>query len=834
MELEKKLLIIISAISSITSIAALFFAYYFFKKKRELERDKLNYEKANNIKKEFAEQDRKEKAKNRKKTAVQIYLDHIIDKFQYLDFTGLNALLQNPLKLEQIYVKLKTHPQRRIESYETVGGIERQEVFSLSSIKLEEKPRELLEIIKENRKKMLWVEIPLRIVILGHPGSGKTTLMKWIALQCARRKTKYLDDLLPIFIPLKDLGKDPDNTFRKNQNIKDLISKKFRNETNSTSFFEEYFKDNRILFLFDGLDEVADEEIRREVIQWIQKQNFRKNSLIITSRFSGIQAEKGLKFKDAWPVYCVQDFDIEDIEFFLENWYKNVELAMEENSEAKALQKAEHGFESLIQTIKSKQYEKLRELAVNPLLLTIIAIVHRTRAILPKERHKLYEECVKVMIELWNVANKKLNISFSIDNSINNLSKIAVYLMKENHREASLKELESILPEKIESQPVSFFLKEMMLKAGLLYKSEGQYGFLHLTFQEYLAAWNFSKRDIPEEILEYRDQDYWTETFKLFVNISNTRRFFNTVLEGLETENYWQQMSLWENCLRDIAIEDTQQEMELKFAGHILKRLPQLGRTETDEEKINQFYTHYPIFKHNKKFPTEAWTIFSNPQHPFVQSIGAILLSNGDPQTRDKFVNTTKSQIDNLTPPNSSHSQIVDFISRHGVSFLLLIVSRKKLSDIQYTMNKLKKNPPLIKYLALRNVLGIQGFIDIQQIFDNQAIRYFQDLVDILDIKNLLDIRALRNLRDNYDVLFLINLLGIQGIRNITYTISLREGLKGFYLKFESKIQKNSAKISQWADQALDRLHGLQDEELLKYFPGTTVEELREFRESKT
>jgi len=94
----------------------------------------------------------------------------------------------------------------------------------------------------------------------------------------------------------------------------------------------------------------------------------------------------------------------------------------------KAIEQGEKRHKDLMNIIKS--HAKLKELAVNPLLLTIIAIVHRTRAVLPRERHKLYEECLKVMIELWNLANRKLDISFSYDNSMAHLANIALRLME--------------------------------------------------------------------------------------------------------------------------------------------------------------------------------------------------------------------------------------------------------------------------------------------------------------------------------------------------------------------------------------------------------------------
>ncbi|UCH95515.1 MAG: NACHT domain-containing protein [Candidatus Aminicenantes bacterium] len=189
------------------------------------------------------------------------------------------------------------------------------------------------------------------MLILGHPGSGKTTLMKWIALQCLKPENKeFFSQFTPVFISLKYLGGDPDNTFRK-KSIGNLIVDFFEKENISVDLFiGNQMKDNRLLFLLDGLDEIGDEKIRREVIDWIQKQYIYQNSLIVV--------------------------------------------------------------------MKDDRYENIRELAVNPLLLNIIAIVHRTRAILPRDRHKLYEECLKVMIELWNLANRKIDINFSLKKSL--------------------------------------------------------------------------------------------------------------------------------------------------------------------------------------------------------------------------------------------------------------------------------------------------------------------------------------------------------------------------------------------------------------------------------
>jgi hypothetical protein len=840
MEIKDLIQTITNIILAVLAVAGFIFGYIQYKKNRELERDKLNYEKQKDFKKELELNDKIEKEKNKQKSDTQLYRDHIIDKFQYLDFDGLNAVSQKSLKLEHIYVKLKTQPQRENNIYESIKDFEQLAQENSDNGEEEEvKTRELTDILEERIEQAQEKNRALKMLILGHPGSGKTTLMKWIALQCAGQNIEFLTDKMPIFIALKDLGKDPDGTF-KNLGIEKLVKKQIEHESLDSNFFDRHFKKNEVIFLLDGLDEVADEKTRRAAIDWIKKQNIRGNTLIVTSRFSGIQVKKGLKLPNAWPVFCIKDFDLDDIELFLKNWYENVEKAMSENSEAKALKKAEKKYEKLIETIKSHQYKKLRELAVNPLLLTIIALVHRTRATLPKERHKLYEECVKVMIELWNVSYKNLDINFSVDNSINSLSKIAVHLMKENRREASLEVIESILPPEIEDHPVSFFLEEMVLKAGLLYKSEGQYGFLHLTFQEYLAAWNFSKRNNPEEILEYRDKDYWIETFKLFVNISNTRRFFNTVLERLDTNNYWRQMRLWEDCLRAIAIEDTQQELELKFARALLGHISHLNQSEINAPILEMYYKHYPIYQFHDELTDEASHLISNHSHPFCQPISALILCLKNSHSKKTVVEIIKKQLDDIDKISSLNElQEQDIVFRHHLSFFLILHRPIKLSNALYILNKLRISPPIIQILILRdlNYSRSENIISNPEELQNRiGIKKFRFVGRLKYLLYPHDLRDLYELLEQLKPIELKDLREFESLSEIRYLADFNEinsFFEDFYKKYKTRLQKNKDIISQWADQAFDRLHELPDEKLLEYFPGTTEEELRAFREER-
>ncbi|HLP57345.1 MAG TPA: hypothetical protein VK186_00880, partial [Candidatus Deferrimicrobium sp.] len=99
---------------------------YRSKKKLQLENLKLQHEmlefqKEKEDKGELKEKIEEFKGKLEKGSNRDIYCHHIRQKFKYLDFTGLNAILQKPLLLESIYVKLKAKPSYRLSDYHSIA-----------------------------------------------------------------------------------------------------------------------------------------------------------------------------------------------------------------------------------------------------------------------------------------------------------------------------------------------------------------------------------------------------------------------------------------------------------------------------------------------------------------------------------------------------------------------------------------------------------------------------------------------------------------------------------------------------------------------------------------
>lgn len=729
---------------------------------------------------------KKSKEKEEVHDNINCYKDHHIDKYQYLDFTGLNYLLAKPPKLEDVWVNLKaiedinTHNQYhyfrtdKIDSCSNFEKIFKKYDFKRSSLKLDigdnhaaEKLIELIltrgyfdlelaldfyystisetkyrlansdileekvginestllnsfEIFKEHANRfhnsyeniesrekaieikhelaeylysvdhrsfnkdflkfsfenkfystdllneLLYVAVdkedlqnqnlhPLKILILGAPGSGKTTLMRWILLQCCKGDHLYLKKLTPISIKIKELYLFlQKNNY--NGDIVDIAIKILENEGVSGFFLKNIFSENNLIFLLDGLDEIAEESDRRFIIEWIQKQNIAQNTMLITSRFSGVDISKGLQFKNHIPVVKIIDFSNIQITNFIHNWYRNIEFSFQEFQQLNNVNLAKEKAKELINILTSDSNDEIRKLATNPLLLTIIAIVHRTRAVLPRERHLLYEECLRVMIELWNVSNRRIDILFGIENCLQSLATMAHHLMINEIREIEEGKLLSILPSKIEAFEARRFLNEMLLKSGLLYKSEGNIGFFHLTFIEYLAACYYAKSENPNEILSHCDNtSYWSETFKLFTNIGNANSFYSEILDHFLSKNYYAQLPLWEKCLLDISVDELKTNIEQQLARKIALTLLDLNNDDKSMQIVQTLYPCYCIYKYASYITEIGETLWNKSTNPFIKSIAAsILFKSGQ---NSKIISYIKSYISSfITNYNSGEN----------------------------------------------------------------------------------------------------------------------------------------------------------------------------------
>jgi predicted NACHT family NTPase len=286
--------------------------------------------------------------------------------------------------------------------------------------------------------------------------------------------------------------------------------------------------------LFDGIDEIFDPALRDEVVTDIHRfsNDYAQVQVIITSRWLGYKAQR---LRDAgFRHFMLQDLEIEQIEDFIERWH---ELTF--TDQADKVRKWER-LQRAIQDSKS-----IRELAGNPLLLTMMAILNRNQE-LPRDRPELYNQASRVLLHQWDV-ERVLTEDARIDpktfdyrNKQAMLRKVAYRMQSSEQGLAGNLISESALREEIvlylqqetdfdKPKEIAVVLIHQLRTRNfiLCYLGADSYGFVHRTFLEYFCAWEFVwqfketrelktiKELIDETFKKHWQDESWHEVLRL-------------------------------------------------------------------------------------------------------------------------------------------------------------------------------------------------------------------------------------------------------------------------------------------------------------------------------
>ena len=321
-----------------------------------------------------------------------------------LPVAGFVTQLKVPIDIEDIFIPLRAMLDLRGVSEETFADAAHAEkCLRESDAGLEISLHEAFHQSKRRGKRGL--------VILGDPGAGKTTHLKRLLLWCLRKSPDTLGlpaGMLPVFLPLRELKKLDRGL---DVFIQDQLASPHLNTPEG--FGERLLGRGNLLFLLDGLDEVADLSLREQVAGWVMEAIRAQPAcwFVLTCRFAGYSPT--VQLSEDFLEMHVRPLTSEQVERFVHNWYKIVEKGLAkdpEQAEGVAAEKTE----SLVRRLQEPDFRARRvfELTRNPLLLTNICLVHRHRGALPRKRARLYEECIDVLLEHWQEA-KGLKVGVS-------------------------------------------------------------------------------------------------------------------------------------------------------------------------------------------------------------------------------------------------------------------------------------------------------------------------------------------------------------------------------------------------------------------------------------
>ena len=363
-----------------------------------------------------------------------------------------------------------------------------------------------------------------RLVILGEPGAGKTISLRFIALMLAGGHgparlgldAHYLSLLVRLADFAPQLESQP--TLSLDNFLMDVVAQTYT-IPNLSEFVQRALEQGGCLVLLDGLDEVGDDPVRgqslrEQVVKRVQTfadiwcGDRKTNRLVVTSRLEGywIAPLRGVSHVQLSPLQPP-----DEVADFLRGWYAAHALAHQpDRPPAKVQAEAEQRVKALLPQLLSAP--GVRRLITNPLLLTILALIHENVGKLPNRRIKLYEICAQTLIETWRQSQTGLPDALLADLGEETVIRVMAPLAYWLHEDApggtvSLPEwqrrLETILAEEgfeAEAKEIAKrFLHHARYQAGLLAeRGLNQFGFFHLTFEEYLAARQIARQRAEE------------------------------------------------------------------------------------------------------------------------------------------------------------------------------------------------------------------------------------------------------------------------------------------------------------------------------------------------
>jgi energy-coupling factor transporter ATP-binding protein EcfA2 len=397
-----------------------------------------------------------------------------------------------------------------------------------------------------------------RFVLVGTQGCGKTTALRWLAIISALEGEEgtrirqscglSTEPLTPVFIRFRRVAERINALKRHGIRgrvgfIADFLAAEFQagfgryifNEHQSLRVACDLLESKNTILLFDALDEVADESIRNQLLQSVADlmEKYPEPRVVLSSRPYALRKED---LKVGLPRFSTLPLGNKETDIFCDHWYRAVSMHVPRTlNENDASERAAR---------LAQEVRRVPDLAQSPLLLSILALVHFNQGgSLPVERGKLYDFATMAMLGHWErdparnpgdegipdwtetLGLKDSDIRCIVERMARDVQ------MSETGSEFSVDEAANSLKLGMASlsnralftdENTLLLLRLLEDRAGIVQeRTTGVYGFVHLGFQEYLAARWFVTHwdDGLVELAKYADKERHAEVIRFVAGI---------------------------------------------------------------------------------------------------------------------------------------------------------------------------------------------------------------------------------------------------------------------------------------------------------------------------
>jgi predicted ATPase len=337
-----------------------------------------------------------------------------------------------------------------------------------------------------------------RVLILGNPGGGKSTLLQSVCYRTATESLRQLNEgqslgsvRLPIRVILRDferarLAQPQLSLFEYIQN--EVLHSAYLDRSLLERVLKSLLASGRVLLAFDGLDEILRTANRRQFVDLVNKfvEQFPLCQVIVSSREVGY--DKAPLPEHLYEELILGDFVDEDVKQYAERFARNVAKKKLVDARASA------------NKFMSQTSNNAADLRRNPLMLGLMMWIFNIRDDVPSNRPEIYQECSRLMFERWD---NERNIIVDLPQTFDRLQ-VFSYLASKVFTDDELAggvsskwietEIRRHLGEVLESQSqahaaasalVQFIVDRSWVMSE---KGEGVFSFTHQTFLEYFFA----------------------------------------------------------------------------------------------------------------------------------------------------------------------------------------------------------------------------------------------------------------------------------------------------------------------------------------------------------
>ncbi|OLZ64223.1 ATP-binding protein [Streptomyces sp. IMTB 2501] len=361
-----------------------------------------------------------------------------------------------------------------------------------------------------------------RVVLRGPAGSGKSTLVQWLALNAARQsfgpELADLNRCVPFVLRLRSF-----NTPQGLPMPEDFLTSTGVPLRAPQGWVEELLGSGRALVLVDGVDEVPP-RLRSRTEQWLKSliTAFPRSRYVVTTRPSAVPGD--WLAAQGFTVHTLLPMERDDIRAFIRHWHEAVRLECAADAARESLERYQA---SMNHAVASRR--DLGRLATNPLMCALLCALNRDRRMhLPRDRKELYDAALEMLLVRRDTEREITSVegvALSRDEQTVLLQRLAYWLIRNGQVEAARDEAVAMLDEWLTAMPrvreqgdAGQVFSHLLIRSGLLREPvHGYVDFVHRTFQDYLAAKAaIEARDFGVLVRNAHD-DQWDDVVRMAV-----------------------------------------------------------------------------------------------------------------------------------------------------------------------------------------------------------------------------------------------------------------------------------------------------------------------------